>query len=194
MPCLISFVWAQSSCEERKASANYEIKILAHNGIRTHNPQITKWAPYPLDQAGFFFCCFLLVLVLKKSQYMLVPPFTKADYPSKDRDEIYIFKLLIKTWCPQLGLGRSPTSTMATGCVSSRFNCGNTRQSLIHWDIWCPVRKIKGDMDTDTSTNHHSCYLYTMIRIEFYSSYILKSSIPIRLFIHTLVPVYVRIF
>ena len=40
MQCLISFVLVQSSCNEREAIENKEMKNLAHSGIRTYNIEI----------------------------------------------------------------------------------------------------------------------------------------------------------
>ena len=46
MSYFISFMRAYSSCEERETSENF----LVHKGVRTHNPLITRWMSYQLDQ------------------------------------------------------------------------------------------------------------------------------------------------
>ena len=54
MPCLISFVWDQSTCQERVESDKIQNdKSLAHSGTRTHSLEICSAVLYRLSYPGF---------------------------------------------------------------------------------------------------------------------------------------------
>ena len=62
MSCLISFVWDQSTCQERVESDKIQNdKSLAHSWTRTHNLEICSAVLYRLSYPGFEESCAIKV-------------------------------------------------------------------------------------------------------------------------------------